>query len=84
MNAFLISLVDYLNNNLIIAFYCGFDITGKLPGYHVFERFIKSFDNAILKKPMASQVEKLYELGIVDASLIAIDSTPISANAKSE
>ena len=73
-------LVDYLNNNLIIAHYCGFDITKKLPGYHAFERFIKDFDNTILKKLMASQVQRLYELGIVDASFIAIDSTPIAAN----
>ena len=73
-------LVDYLNNNLIIAYYCGFDITKKLPGYHAFERFIKDFDNTILKKLMASQVQKLYELGVVDSSFIAIDSTPISAN----
>lgn len=28
-------LVEYLNNNLIIAYYCGFGITKKLPGYHV-------------------------------------------------
>lgn len=75
-------LVDYLNNNLIIAYYCGFDITKKLPGYHAFERFIKDFDNDLLKKLMASQVQKLYELGVVDASFIALDSTPIAANTK--
>ncbi len=73
-------LWDYLNNNLLIAHYCGFDITKKLPGYHVFERFVKNLDNDELKKLMASQVKRLYELGIVDASFIAIDSTPISAN----
>ena len=73
-------LWDYLNNNLIIAHYCGFDITRKLPGYHVFERFIKNLNNDELKNIMASQVKRLYELGIVDASFIAIDSTPISAN----
>lgn len=73
-------LVDYLNNNLIIAYYCGFDITKKLPGYHAFERFIKDFDNALLKKLMSSQVKQLFDLGIVDTSFIAIDSTPIAAN----
>ena len=71
---------DYLNNNLLIAYYCGFDIVKKLPGYHAFERFIKNFDNTLLKKLMASQVKKLYDMGIVDASFIAIDSTPIAAN----
>lgn len=78
--SYVTDLVDYLNNNLIIAYYCGIDITKKLPGYHAFERFIKDFNNALLKKLMASQVQKLYELGVVDASFIAIVSTPISAN----
>lgn len=73
-------LVDYLNNNLIIAYYCGFNIACKLPAYHTFERFIKNFDNALLKSIMTAQVQKLYELGIVDSSFLAIDSTPISAN----
>ena len=31
---------------------------------------------------MAQQVQKLYELGIVDASFIGLDSTPVVANAK--
>lgn len=26
-------LIDYLNNNLLIAHYCGFDITRSLPSY---------------------------------------------------
>lgn len=79
---YITDLVDYLNNNLIIAYYCGFDITKKLPGYHAFERFIKDFDNASLKALMASQVQKLFQLGVVDTSFIAIDATPISANTK--
>jgi hypothetical protein len=47
-------LLDYLNNNLIIAYYCGFDITKPLPSYWVFERFIKNFDNNDLKQLMQS------------------------------
>ena len=78
--SYITDLVDYLSNNLIIAYYCGFDISKKLPGYHAFERFIKDFDNSLFKQLMASQVRKLYESGIVDASFIAVDSTPISAN----
>lgn len=31
---------------------------------------------------MAQQVKKLYELGIVDASFIGLDSTPVAANTK--
>lgn len=77
---YITDLVDYLNNNLIIAYYCGFDITKKLPGYHAFERFFKDFDNNLLKALMSEQVRKLYEMGVADASFIAVDSTPIAAN----
>ena len=73
-------LVDYLNNNLIIAHYCGFDIMKPLPSYWTFDRFINKLDNALLKKLMQSQVLKLSKIGIIDTSFIALDSTPISAN----
>ena len=45
-------LVDYLNNNLIIAHFCGFDISKKLPSYTKFGRFIKNIDNDILSALM--------------------------------
>ena len=38
-------LVDYLNNNLLIAHYCGFDISAPLPSYWTFDRFLKQPDN---------------------------------------
>ena len=49
-------LVDYLNNNLLIAHYCGFDISGPLPSYWTFDRFLKNFDNDLLSSIMKSQV----------------------------
>ena len=73
-------LLDYLQNNLLIAHYCGFNILKPLPSYWTFERFIKNLDNNILKEFMKSQVRKLSEMGIIDTSFIALDSTPISAN----
>lgn len=73
-------LVDYLNNNLIIAHYCGFDIMKPLPSYWTFDRFINKLDNQLLKKLMQSQVLRLSETGIIETSFIALDSTPISAN----
>jgi Transposase DDE domain./Transposase domain (DUF772). len=73
-------LRDYLDNNRLIAHYCGFDITKTLPSYWTFDRFLKRIKNGDLKEIMASQVRKLYELGIVDASFIGLDSTPIMAN----
>lgn len=75
-------LVDYLNNNLIIAYYCGFDIMKPLPSYWTFDRFIRTLDNSLLQKFMHSQVLELSKMGIIDTSFIALDSTPISANTK--
>jgi len=75
-------LVDYLNNNLIIAYYCGFDITKKLPSYWTFDRFIRNIDNQILKDIMQSQVLDLSHRKIIDTSFIGLDSTPEMANTK--
>ena len=75
-------LVDYLQNNLLIAYYCGFDITKPLPSYWTFGRFLRETDNEALKKVMQKQVEHLVKEGIVDGSFIGLDSTPIAANTK--
>lgn len=73
-------LLDYLQNNLLIAHYCGFNIMKPLPSYWTLDRFINSLDNDLLQNLMHSQVKKLYELGVIDTSFIALDSTPIMAN----
>ena len=73
-------LWDYLNNNLLIAHYCGFNIMKPLPSYWAFDRFIAKLDNQILKDIMQKQVVKLAELGIIDTSFIGLDSTPVAAN----
>lgn len=75
-------LQDYLDNNRLIAHYCGFDIMKPLPSYWTYDRFLKELDNGKLKEIMAQQVKKLYGLGIVDASFIGLDSTPVAANTK--
>ena len=75
-------LADYLDNNRLIAHYCGFNIMKPLPSYWTYDRFLKKMDNAALKEIMAAQVKKLYETGIVDASFIGLDSTPVMANTK--
>lgn len=75
-------LLDYLQNNLLIAYYCGFDITKPLPSYWTFDRFIRTADNNLFKSVMQSLVLHLSELGIIDTSFIGLDSTPISANTK--
>ena len=73
-------LVDYLNNNLLIAHYCGFDISASLPSYWTFDRFLKQIDNDMLSSIMKSQVLYLSKQGIIDPSFIGLDSTPIAAN----
>ncbi len=55
-------LHDYLSNNLIIAHYCGFDISRDLPSYAKFTRFIREFDNDMLQTVMQSQVLKAVDL----------------------
>ena len=70
-------LLDYLDNNLKIAYYCGFDIMRPLPSYAVFGKFIKSFDNELLKELMESQVLELGKLGIIDSSFVSLDSLPL-------
>lgn len=78
--SYVTDLLDYLQNNLLIAHYCGFNIMKPLPSYWTLERFIKNCDNDLLQNLMHSQVQKLFELGIIDTSFIALDSTPILAN----
>lgn len=78
--SYITDLIDYLNNNLIIAHYCGFNIFKPLPSYWTFDRFINSIDNDSLQRLMHSQVLALVEKGIIDTSFIALDSTPISDN----
>ena len=73
-------LMHYLDNNRLIAHYCGFNIMEPLPSYWTYDRFLRQLDNGALKAVMTGLVRQLYELGIVDASFIGLDSTPIMAN----
>ena len=73
-------LADFLENNRIIAHLCGFNIMQPLPSYWTYARFLKCVENGDLKNVMSGLVERLYKLGIVDASFIGLDSTPVMAN----
>ena len=79
---YITDLVDYLDNNRLIAYYCGFDITKPLPSYWTYDRFLRKVDHELVEKIMQAQVRKLYEMGVLDASFIGLDSTPIMANTK--
>ena len=54
-------LADYLDNNRLIAHYCGFNIMEPLPFYWTYDRFLRQLDNAELKFVMADLVRQLYE-----------------------
>lgn len=75
-------LVDYLDSNRLIAHYCGFNIMKPLPSYWTYDRFLRQLNNGALKAIMADLVQQLYELGVVDASFIGLDSTPVMANTR--
>ena len=57
-------LMDYLDNNRIIAHYCGFNIMEPLPSYWTYDRCLRQLNNGALKSIMADLVRELYELGI--------------------
>ena len=75
-------LMDYLDNNRIIAHYCGFNIMEPLPSFWTYDRCLRQLNNGALKSIMADLVRKLYELGVVDTSFVGLDSTPVMANTK--
>ena len=75
-------LMDYLDNNRIIAHYCGFNIMEPLPSYWTYDRCLRQLNNGALKSIMANLGWKLYELGVADASFVGLDSTPVMANTK--
>ncbi len=79
---YITDLADYLENNRLIAYYCGFDITKPLPSYWTYDRFVRRLDHSALEKIMQTQVKKLCEMGILDTSFIGLDSTPIMANTR--
>ncbi len=78
--SYITDLVDFLENNLIIAHYCGFNIMQKLPSYWTFDRFINSIDNSYISNLSKSIILQLFNKGILDSSFISLDSTPIKAN----
>ena len=66
-------LMDYLDNNRLIAHYCGFDIMKPLPSYWTYDRFLRQWTT--VRSIMARLVRKLYELGVVDAPSLPTRTT---------
>ena len=53
-----------------------------LPSYWTYDRFLQQLNNGALKAIVADLVQQLYELGVVDASFIGLDSMPDMANTR--
>ena len=73
-------LQEYLFNNQIIAYTCGFDINRKLPSYWTYRRFIKNTAHEWFAAVMKEQVKALVSLGFIDGGFVSLDSTIIEAN----
>lgn len=80
--AMITELKDFLNNNLKIAYLCGFNILKPLPSYTVLQRFINNLPHNILKEIFKTQVNTLNNLGAISPAFTSFDSTPIKANTK--
>lgn len=80
--AIITDLKDFLDNNLKIAYLCGFNILKPLPSYTVLQRFIKNLPNDILKEIFKNQVNTLKDLGAISCKFTSFDWTPIKANTR--
>lgn len=69
-SGYIADLRDYLENNKIIAHFCGYDITRPLLSY--WTTVYKKLENSIPKEIIASMVQKLFELGVVDVSFVLL------------
>ncbi|WP_416176404.1 hypothetical protein [Clostridium sp.] len=64
-------LKDFLENNLIIAHLCGFNILKLLPSYRTFQRFIKNIQRKIIQS-LIKTVNLEYTLLITPKTLKSI------------
>lgn len=74
-------LLDYLENNIVVAMLCGFE-AGKIPGKDVFYDFLRDTPKPELDSVMAANTQAMFELGLVDYENLIVDSMPIFANTK--
>ncbi len=73
-------LVLKLKENLVLRYYCGFDVLGKVPSESTFSRFLdKLTDIQELGQLFYDLVIKAKELNIVDGEHVSIDSTKLDS-----
>ena len=71
---YITDLADYLENNRSHVI--------KLLNLSLHDLFLKKLDHELVEEVMQTQVKKLYDMGVLDASFIGLDSTPIMANTR--
>ena len=70
-------IVDYLDNNWLIAHCCSFNIMEPLPSTGRMTASAAVGQQCVEVDHGGSGEENHYEMGIVDASFIGLDSTPL-------
>jgi len=83
MNGFT-HLVYRLTYDPVLRFDCGFELFGRAPCVATFSRFyVKLAQSGALELLFKVLVEKAEEMGLIDTSAVAIDSTKVEAYEKS-
>ena len=74
------ALVDRLKTDPVFRYSCGFNILGATPSSSTFSRFLSKLSSTVsLEKDFEQLVLKAKELGIIDGTNVAIDSTKIDS-----
>ena len=81
----LTDLSEKLKTNPILRYCCGFEVLGKTPSKATLSRFLtKLSTTTLLEQEFHNLVKKAIDIGIIEGSEVAIDSTKIDAYEKSK
>lgn len=79
------ALVERLKTDPTFRYTCGFNILGRTPSASTFSRFLSKISSTVgLERDFESLVLKAKELGFIDGTDVAIDSTKINAYEKAQ
>ena len=81
----LTDLSEKLKTNPILRYCCGFELLGRTPSTATLSRFLTKLSTTTsLEQEFQKIVKKAIDIGIIDGSEVAIDSTKIDAYEKSK
>lgn len=81
----LTDLSEKLKTNPILRYCCGFKVLGKTPSTATLSRFLTKLSTTTsLEQEFHNLVKKAIDIGIIEGSEVAIDSTKIDAYEKSK